>query len=151
MRRRIRTVTRNELCYIPAMRLARFLLALAVAAATLAFADATGDVLGTWEGESVCVVENPCHTEHVIYEIARAKDNAVTIRADKVVNGKREFMGTLDCTYDAGQQRLSCPMEGRRPADWLFNVEGNTMTGTLTIREGHQLFRNVNVKRSKTH
>lgn len=106
------------------------------------------DVVGTWEGESVCVVENPCHTEHVIYDIVANKGAPnFTIRADKVVNGKREYMGSLDCTYDAAQHRLSCPWEGRRPGDWVFTVSGDTMTGTLTMREGQTLFRNIRVKR----
>jgi hypothetical protein len=106
------------------------------------------DVLGTWEGESVCVVENPCHTEHVIYDIIMANNkNSVTIRADKVVNGQRLFMGALDCTYDAARHRLSCPWEGRKPGDWVFTISGVTMTGTLTVREGNQLVRNISVNR----
>jgi hypothetical protein len=132
--------------YILRMRLRILILLLFTAPA---FAQSLHEVLGTWEGDSVCVVEDPCHNEHVVYEIAPAKAaNAVTIKADKVVNGQRQFMGTLDCTYDGGQHRLSCPWEGGKPGDWVFNVSGDIMTGTLTIREGKQLFRNVRVKRS---
>jgi hypothetical protein len=121
-----------------------------LALALLVHAADVSDVLGTWEGESVCVVENPCHTEHVIYDIVpRTGTNAVTVRADKVVNGKREFMGSIDCVYDPAQHRLACPVQGRKAGDWVFTVAGDIMTGTATLREGKQLFRNIHVKRQK--
>ncbi len=102
-------------------------------------------VLGTWEGESVCQVPKPCTTEHVIYDIKQSADGKLTIKADKVVNGQREWMGDFVCTWTA--PKLSCPMEGRKPGDWNFTLKGDTLTGTLVVREGNLLFRKIEVKK----
>ena len=104
-------------------------------------------VVGTWEGESVCQVPKPCTTEHVIYEITGAGAEKITIKADKVVNGEREWMGDLQCSWAEKDLRLNCPMEGRMPADWAFELKGDTLTGTLVMREEKKLFRKIEVKR----
>jgi hypothetical protein len=58
-------------------------------------------IVGSWQGTSLCVnkTEFPgCNDEEVIYDVKRkgtARDT-VTVRADKVVNGVREFMGEFD-------------------------------------------------------
>ena len=123
------------------------------AAASLHAADTPAAILGTWEGESKCTVPNsPCHDEHVVYEVKadpKAADHFL-IDAYKIVSGERDFMGTLACTYPAAPGVLRCI--GRRPDDvWLFNVTGDTMTGTLTIGTEKQLFRKVQVSRPSTH
>src|SRR5262249_17617784 len=69
------------------------------------------DVLGEGEGESKCMVpDSPCRDEHVIYEITRAKDakNDLLAAGYKLVNGERQFMGTLVCHLDAGRATLTC-------------------------------------------
>lgn len=59
------------------------------------------DLVGSWRGTSTCVDKAhypACNDEHVIYD-ARQKGSApdtVTLRADKVANGVREFMGEFD-------------------------------------------------------
>lgn len=109
----------------------------------------TSLVLGTWEGESVCQVPKPCTTEHVIYEIKDAGSGKVVIKADKVVNGQREWMADLRCTWVATERKLSCPMEGRKPGDWVFTLAGDTLNGTLTLRENNLIFRKISVRRTK--
>src|SRR5512144_2989995 len=64
------------------------------------------DIVGTWRGSSVCVDRQAapaCTDEQVIYEIRASpgQPNTVTVRADKVVDGKRVSMGVLDFTLDA--------------------------------------------------
>src|SRR5882762_3155931 len=59
------------------------------------------DILGSWRGTSLCVdkVHFPaCKDEQVIYDVQRkgSSSDTVTLRADKVVNGVREFMGAFD-------------------------------------------------------
>src|SRR5215470_592777 len=101
-------------------------------------------VIGTWEGESKCTVpDSPCHDEHVIYTITAGPGDELTSKADKVVNGDRRYMGSLLCRYDSAAKRLTCVAEGRKPVDWVFIVSGDTMTGTATLREGHQLYRRI--------
>ena len=109
-------------------------------------AQTSGTPVGTWEGESVCQVPKPCTTEHVIYEIKDAEPGKVTIKADKVVNGQREWMGDLTCAWSAKDQKLSCPMETRKPGDWVFTLKGDALTGTLVSRDDHKLIRKISVK-----
>jgi hypothetical protein len=103
--------------------------------------------VGEWEGESVCQVPKPCTTEHVIYEIKQSAQGQMTIKADKVVTGQRQWMGDIRCQWSASEQNLTCPMEGRTPGIWEFKIGRNEMTGTLVIREGNVLFRKIAVKR----
>ena len=106
-------------------------------------------VIGTWEGESKCTVsDSPCRDEHVIYTIKSDQNSGGLIaQADKVVNGERQNMGTLPCRYDAAGKRLTCVTEGAKRSDWLFIVSGDSMTGTLTLRNEHQLYRRIQVER----
>lgn len=104
-------------------------------------------VLGTWEGESKCMVPLPCRDEHVIYDISLDEQQKIAIKADKVVNGERLYMGTLTCTWSDADKRLTCPVEGRRPGVWVFDLKDDTLVGTATLRAGNELFRRVNVKR----
>ena len=100
------------------------------------------DVIGTWEGESICTVRpSACHDEHVIYEIIEAGKDKLKMSADKVVNGERQSMGALDCSYDG--KTLNCPFA---KGVWAFDVNGTKMTGTLKLTDG-TLFRKVDVKK----
>jgi hypothetical protein len=59
------------------------------------------DIIGSWRGTSQCVDKMhfpACKDEQVIYDVVakgRARDT-VTVRADKIVNGVREFMAEFD-------------------------------------------------------
>jgi hypothetical protein len=116
-------------------------------------ADSPAAILGTWEGESKCMVPNsPCHDEHVVYEIKADPKAAGQFTADayKIVAGERDFMGTLACQYPAAPSVLRCI--GRRPEDvWVFTVTAGTMAGTLTTGAEKQLFRKVSVHRPTSH
>ena len=105
--------------------------------------------IGDWEGESVCQVPKPCTTEHVIYEIKQSDAEKITIKADKVVEGKREWMGDIDCRWSVKEQKLNCPMDGRRPAEWVFWLKGDRLLGELTLREGNVVYRKVDATRKK--
>ena len=105
--------------------------------------------LGIWEGESVCQVPKPCTTEHVIYEIKQGNAGKITIKADKVVEGKRAWMGDLSCQWSEKEQKLNCPAEGRMPGEWVFTLKGDEFKGTLTVNEGNVLFRKISVTRKK--
>ena len=108
-------------------------------------------VRGNWEGESKCTVaDSPCHDERVVYEIKTDAHTAGKLLMDayKIVAGAKQFMGTLDCRYRAEESTLSCV--GRRPDDlWVFAVSGDQMKGTLTIGADKQLYRRIEVKRTK--
>jgi hypothetical protein len=118
--------------------------ATAAAVCAIAFAQSGNvkDVIGTWEGESICTVHpSACHDEHVIYEISDAGKAKLKMSADKVVNGERQNMGDLACTYDG--KTLSCPFA---KGLWAFEVKGAKMAGTLKLTDG-TLFRKVSVNK----
>jgi hypothetical protein len=103
--------------------------------------------VGQWEGESICTVKNsPCHDEHVIYRITRDSSavQKLKIAAYKIVNGDELYMGDLDCRYVTEASEFRCQ---NKPTDlWVYNVNGDIMTGTLTIN-GSTLYRRINLKR----
>lgn len=118
------------------------LLSAALCCSPLALAAGIG---GVWEGESICTIkDSPCHDEHVIYTITEPDSNGnLTIQADKVVNGQREDMGTLECTFDEKNSKINCPMS---KGTWEFYVNGIEMKGTLKLADG-RLYRNISVKK----
>jgi len=98
---------------------------------------------GTWTGESICMVkDSPCHDEKVIYHITEPDASGkLQIQADKVVNGKAEGMGTLDCSFDKKSSAITCSMKNGL---WEFSVNGNKIEGTLKHPDG-SIFRRVNL------
>lgn len=112
--------------------------------------DEPSPAIGTWEGESVCTVANsPCHDEHVIYEVAPDTNvpGKLNLNAYKVVNGEKQFMGTLNCGWQKSDNVLSCTDKGRYVDDWEFDVTATEMKGTLHIGKERQLYRKVSVKK----
>jgi hypothetical protein len=104
-------------------------------------------VAGDWRGESVCVVrESACHDEDSLYHVAKLpeKPGWVSMKLDKIVNGKPVTMGTMDCSYDAVRRSLMCnfPRGVMR-----FTVTGNKMEGTLTLADGTP-WRKLSLKKS---
>lgn len=111
------------------------------------------EILGTWEGESKCTVpDSPCHNEHVIYELAADKNPSSHLKLDayKVVNGERQFMGTLRCEYDAAKKVLSCTIRGKDFDVWEYTLSGDTLKGTLMLDSGKTLYRRISVKKAST-
>lgn len=129
------------------MKKAKYTLAGLLAVVAIAAAqEAKSPVAGTWKGESLCMVKpSACHDEVVVYEITPSpeKKGHLTMKGDKIVDGKRLWMGDLDCTFADSTRVLTCEMQ---QGVWAFNVQGDAMTGTLKVKDG-TVFRKVNVKR----
>jgi hypothetical protein len=131
-----------------------FLFSVVLAAAQSKPADTAAEILGTWEGESKCMVpSSPCRDEHVVYEIALEKTATASLKLDgyKIVNGERQFMGTLRCNYDASRKNLSCTFRGKDYDDWEYTLSDDTLQGTLTMDGGKTLYRRMSVKRLRPH
>src|SRR2546421_9681516 len=81
---------------------------------------------GDWIGESICVGEiGSCHDEQVVYHISVDGTDAtkVKIGADKIVNGKPDFMGDILLKYDAARNTLIGNLESSRVRGiWEFTV-----------------------------
>jgi hypothetical protein len=111
-------------------------------------------VLGDWKSESKCTIpDSPCRDEHVVYQITAGKQPAgdLALAAYKIVNGQREFMGTLRCRYNAREAALFCTGNTAKQDEWNFQIAGNRMTGTLTIGKEKLLYRRINLTRKVPH
>jgi hypothetical protein len=129
---------------MPKRSLMHFVAVLSLCASGLAQGN-PADVVGTWEGESICTVRpSACHDEHVIYDIKQTDHGRFSMSADKVVNGERQNMGDLECTYDG--KTVSCPFA---KGVWSFEVSGTKMSGTLKLTDG-TLFRKVQVTKKES-
>src|SRR6516162_626752 len=89
---------------------------------------------GTWKGTSICQIKgSPCHDESVVYHIGKSgKENLIEIKANKIVNGAEEGMGTIEFRYDPATKEIvsvSLP-----DAIWKLKKTNNSMSGTLMYK-----------------
>ena len=128
------------------------LLAIPAVAADRSPAD---DIVGQWRGTSKCVdlTNYPnCKDELVVYDVARTSSpSQVTMKADKVVDEKRLFMGEFTFTFEAGTGTWASDLQNERVhMRWRFKVSGDEMSGTLTdLRAADRLVRRVSVRRTR--
>ena len=109
------------------------------------------DVIGSWEGESKCMVpDSPCHDEHVLFQITEDKKDPFQLNLDtyKVVDGAPDFMGTLTCHYESKAGALSCTSSNKDNDDWEFHVMGDSMAGRLLMDAGKTVYRRITLHRS---
>ena len=101
---------------------------------------------GVWKGTSLCQVKNsPCHDEIVVYHISKdSTGRSYDMIANKIVNGKEDYMGTINFIYNA-QQKAFVSVDSVRNAKWEFKITGTTMKGTLMYKG--DLYRIVDVKK----
>ena len=74
---------------------------------------------GTWKGTSLCQIKNsPCHDEVVVYHISKdSTGKSYEVIANKIVDGKEDYMGTIPFTYD-GKQKVFVSVDSVRNARW---------------------------------
>ena len=98
---------------------------------------------GNWKGESICTIkDSPCHDEHVIYRVEEPDSTGkMKIQMDKVVDGKPELMGTVNCAFDKAASTVTCTTQR---GVWKFTVTGKKMEGTLVLDDG-RLYRRISV------
>jgi len=101
---------------------------------------------GIWKGTSLCQIKNsPCHDEVVVYHISKdSNGKSYEVIANKIVDGKEDYMGTIPFTYD-GKQKVFVSVDSVRNARWEFKITGSTMKGTLMYKG--DLFRIIEVKK----
>jgi hypothetical protein len=103
-------------------------------------------IVGTWRGNSVCMVENsPCRDESNVYHFSEisAKPGSFSVTASKLVDGKEIVMGTSEWKYDSQKHIL----EGETPGGtFRFTIESNRMEGTLTTKD-NVVYRRIHLKK----
>jgi hypothetical protein len=115
---------------------------------SLRISAAADSPVGVWRGDSLCTTDAPaCKNEKVVYYIEAVADKPdhVSIRADKIVDGKAITMGISEWEYDQTKQTLSWQPNQRL---WLLNINGKRMEGTLTV-PGNVVFRRMTLKKDE--
>ncbi len=115
----------------------------------------TAEIVGTWRGTSICSDKKAapsCNDEQVIYDVVvnKAKPDAVIVKADKVVNGKRDPMGDLDFTYDAKSGSWTAEFENPRTHNiFRLIVKGDVIAGTLTMLPSNAVVRKIDLRKDR--
>ena len=101
---------------------------------------------GIWKGTSLCQIKkSPCHDEVVVYHISKdSTGRSYEVIANKIVDGKEDYMGTIPFTYDS-KQKVFVSVDSVRNARWEFKITGSAMKGTLMYKG--DLFRIIDVKK----
>jgi hypothetical protein len=110
-------------------------------------------IVGIWKGTSICTKvagNESCNDETVVYEFTPSGNTpgAVTLNADKIVNGQPVPMYTIDMTWDAAQKQWVYEFQTRVKGRWAYRVAGKSLTGTLVILPGAWVARQVNATKS---
>lgn len=116
--------------------ISRFLLLGAAAAFTAAAPAQAPDLAGSWRGTSTCADKQhfpACNDEQVIYDVTPVPGtrDSVTLRADKIVNGTREFMGEFTFGRGADGAWLVEWSGPRSRIRITLRVTGERLAGTL--------------------
>ena len=101
-------------------------------------------IVGTWRGNSVCLVKgSACRDEENVYRFSKpaGKPGVVSGTASKVVDGKEIVMGRSDWTYDAEKHVLECKTPQIR-----MLVDGDRMEGVLKLSDG-TAYRRISLKK----
>ena len=112
-------------------------------------------LVGDWTGESICANKEKfpaCKDEHVVYHVALTpnKADSVTIKMDKIVDGKPEFMFEGEFVYDQKKQTLVSEYQNSRVHLTIeFVVKGETMEGVVASLPERTLARNIKLKKDK--
>ncbi len=105
---------------------------------------------GTWKGMSTCQVKpSACHDETVVYRARQTGPDSHRIRAYKIVGGREIYMGEVIGTYTSDTTfRATSVDRSRRTATWTFTLDGDHMSGQLTLSDG-TLYRKIEADRVK--
>ena len=110
------------------------------------------NTVGSWRGTSLCVDKKhfpACKDEKVIYDV-QSKNGArdtVTLRADKVVNGVREFMGEFDFILAKDSSWIAEFRNQRIHICIVLRIAGTRMSGTLTDLPSGRTVRKIELTR----
>jgi hypothetical protein len=123
-------------------------LVVALCVLMVAMPDAADSPVGTWRGQSTCLVKaSACRDEDSVYRAAAVakSETRVALAANKIVNGQEVNMGTSECSYSAATHVLNCPL----PNGNLMRLalKGDTLDGTMTLADG-TAWRTITLRRS---
>ena len=111
-------------------------------------ADQQNTVVGTWRGESKCLVTpSACRDEDSVYRIAAVAQSQtkVTLTANKMVDKQEVNMGTSECSFSPATHLLKCPLPNGSTI--RFELKGDSLNGTMALADGTE-WRRIALRRS---
>ena len=104
--------------------------------------------IGVWEGDSLCQIkDSPCHDEASVYYVSPGSEpNTFQMKMNKIVEGKEETMGTVNCkASNAGS--YVCRLNAT--STWTWRLNKDSLDGDLQYRG--QLYRKIHlIRQDKT-
>lgn len=112
------------------------------------------ELVGTWRGASTCTdrVHFPaCNDEVVVYDVRPLGEagDSVTLRADKLVHGSREFMYQFDFARGPGGEWTAEFQTPRAHGRWVLQLSGGRLTGRLVDIPSGRMVRQVALERAR--
>jgi hypothetical protein len=112
-------------------------------------------IAGSWQGTSTCVDLSrypACHNEQVIYNVRPMPGtrDTVTLRADKMVNGAREFMYELPFIRQRDSSWTADFENPRYQGRWVLRVSETRMSGELLDLPSRQVVRRMSLTRTRS-
>lgn len=100
---------------------------------------------GVWKGDSVCQIkDSPCHDEASVYYVSKgAESSSFQMKMNKVVAGKEETMGTVNCKAGSDTGSYICRLND--PSTWTWLLTKDVLDGELQYRG--QLYRKIHLIR----
>jgi hypothetical protein len=98
---------------------------------------------GVWKGDSVCQIkDSPCHDEAPVYYVSKgAESNSFQMKMNKMVDGKEETMGTVNCKSGSDTGSYVCRLNDL--ATWTWRLSKGVLDGDLQYRG--QLYRKIHL------
>ncbi len=109
----------------------------------LAVIGAAAQYAGDWKGDSACAAAAPCRDEKVVWHVSVIEPGRLSVRGDRVEEGKTVAMGTLEFHADADGKAY---VWDGPPGRWRVTFAGNRLEGTMTRRDG-VIFRKLELRR----
>jgi hypothetical protein len=94
----------------------------------------------------VCQIkDSPCHNEMSVYYVSRgAAPNNFQMKMNKIVDGKEETMGTVNCRAAADTAVYVCRLND--VSTWTWRLSKDVLDGELQYRG--QLYRKIHLIRA---
>jgi hypothetical protein len=111
-------------------------------------------LVGIWRGTSTCIDREhfpACKDEQVFYEarLTHSSPDTVTIRADKLVDGSREFMGELFFTPQADSSWTAGVHTPRVHFFVTIHRAGDRLSGAMTDVVSGRRIREIVLERAR--
>ena len=100
---------------------------------------------GVWKGDSLCQIkDSPCHDEASVYYVSPGTEpNTFQMKMNKIVDGKEETLGTVNCTANSDGGSYVCRLNAT--STWTWRLNKDSLDGEMQYRG--QVYRKIHLVR----